>query len=116
MKLTKLTITDGVYHGALSGRSKAPQLHLKNSDVKLVDAEVTQTGAHSFAVRIPLPADILTEGLLTLSIVDSETDAVLDTIAIITGEPLDHNLATQVNQLRAELDLVKSAIRKMKRS
>ena len=116
MQLTKLEIIDGVYRGILSSSKKPKLLSLTDGSVTLSEATIEDTGNKTFLVTVDIPSDVLADGVQTLCITDPETGESLDMISIVTGQYLDQNLAAEVSQLRAELDMLKATVRKLGRT
>jgi hypothetical protein len=67
-----------------------------------------KTGRHG--VRVPIPAQLLTEGVQTVLLQTGDT--VLAQFSLIAGTPLDDDLRAEIGLLRAELDLLKRAFRR----
>lgn len=66
----------------------------------------------TWRISLPIPAQILNDGLQTvvLSLGDGTT---LGSLAILAGEPLADDLRAEISLLRSELDLLKSAVRRL---
>ncbi len=112
MTLTETRIADGWWEGVLSGKGKGPEVEAWLRDQRLEGVEVTPLPAKSgqFAVRVPIPASILNEGVQTVLLrVGGE---VLASFTIVAGVPLEEDLRAEINLLRAELDLLKRAFRR----
>jgi hypothetical protein len=65
-----------------------------------------------WAVRVPIPAEALTEGVQTFVIRDVATEEKLTHFTIITGVAMEEDLRAEVDLLRAELDMLKRAFRR----
>jgi hypothetical protein len=115
--LTKTRIQAGVWEGVLTARrgdAYQPDLSVVHLEQELENVTVTPSGerAHEWMVQIPIPADLLTDGIQTIVISDRSTGDTLDTFAILTGKPLEDDIRSEVDLLRAELDMLKRAFRR----
>jgi hypothetical protein len=113
-RLTKTRIRAGVWEGVLSGGEVMPQL-----DVLLLEralAGVTVEGvagrAGEWAVRVPIPADVLSDGVQTFLIREAGSEETLAHFTIITGVAMEDDMRAEVDLLRQELDMLKRAFRR----
>ncbi len=110
--LTQTRIAGGVWEGVLTVAGEAPPIQALHQGRALEGVEVTplpgKPGRH--AVRVPIPAAILTEGVQTVLL--QAGDTVLAQFSLIAGTPLDDDLRAEIGLLRAELDLLKRAFRR----
>lgn len=60
----------------------------------------------------PIPAELLSDGVLSFVVRDCSNGAEVAHFAIIAGEPLADDLRAEIDLLRAELDLLKQAFRR----
>lgn len=67
---------------------------------------------NQWAVRIPIPVDLIGDGAQTFLIFDKDTGETLDSFTIIAGDAVSDDIRAEVALLRAELDLVKRAFRR----
>lgn len=113
MTLTKTRIQAGVYEGVLSGVSD-PKLQalIEGQPVETLSVTPEEDGSENWSVRLAIPHDVLTDGVQTFVITDTETGDTLDSFTIVTGEPLDDDLRGEIDLLRAELDMLKKAFRR----
>ncbi len=112
--LTKTRIRAGVWEGVLSGPASTPALEVTLLEKPLPGITVTalpdQPGA--WAVRVPVPAEALSDGVQTFLIRDTTTGATLQHFTIITGVAMEDDLRAEIDLLRAELDMLKRAFRR----
>ena len=112
--LTKTRIRAGVWEGVLTGAGEVPRIEAQHlgkpvpglSVVPVPDAR----GAH--AVRLPIPADLLSDGVQTFVLRDMAGDTALAHFTIVTGVALEEDIRAEVDLLRAELDMLKRAFRR----
>jgi hypothetical protein len=67
-------------------------------------------GTH--AVRLPIPAEALSEGVQTFLFRDKATGETLQHFTIVTGVAMEEDIRAEVDLLRAELDMLKRAFRR----
>ena len=113
VKLTKTRIRGGIWEGVLSGTER-PALEARHLEAVLPGVTVTAIPDRpgEWAVRVPVPAQVLSEGVQTFLIRDKESGETLSHFTIITGVPMEDDLRAEVDLLRAELDMLKRAFRR----
>ncbi len=114
-------IRGGVWHGVLeSAAGSAPQLELvqegggETSPVTL--AVMVAPGAAAtgrWAVSAPIPVAAIREGVQTFVIAEKGAGTALAAFTIIAGEPLAEDIRAEIDLLRAELELMKTALRRL---
>lgn len=112
--LTKTRIRAGVWEGILTGVAGTPQLEVllleqPISGVTVVPAE-GKPGA--WAVSVPIPANVLSEGVQTFLIREAGTAETLAHFTIVTGVAMEDDVRAEIDLLRAELDMLKRAFRR----
>ena len=112
-RLTKTRIRAGVWEGVLSGTDR-PTLEVRHQEAELPGITVTAIPDRpgEWAVRVPIPADLLGEGVQTFLIRNRDTGETLQHFTIITGVAMEDDLRAEVDLLRAELDMLKRAFRR----
>lgn len=112
--LTKTRIRAGVWEGVISSLKDAPEVIVIHLEKMLAGVAVTplpnQIG--EFLLTVPIPANLLNDGVQTFVIIEKNTEETLGNFAIIAGSPLDDDLRAEIDLLRAELDLLKRAFRR----
>lgn len=115
--LTQSRIREGVWEGILTGHqgNTPPLLRAHGPDRPLADPQVRQIADDegSWAVRVDIPRECLNEGVQSFVIEDSENGAMLANFTIVAGPPVEDHIAAEVALLRKELDMVKSALRRL---
>ena len=113
VKLTKTRIRAGHWEGILSGAEGTPDLEVVLLDEVLKGVTVTPVPDRSgdFAVRVPVPAEVLNEGVQTF-LIRQKGGETLAHFTIITGVAMEDDLRAEVDLLRAELDMLKRAFRR----
>jgi hypothetical protein len=112
--LTKTRIRAGLWEGVLSGAASKPNLAVLHLEKPVPGLTVTAIGDRpgEWLVQVPIPSELLTEGVQTFLICDAETGAKLQHFTVITGVAMEDDLRAEVDLLRAELDMLKRAFRR----
>ncbi len=110
--LTQTRLANGLWEGVLEKAPKAPVIVARHQGRALDGVEVTPLPDHpgQFAVRVPLPPSLLSEGVQTVVILLGDT--ALAQVTIVAGVPLEDDLRAEIGLLRAELELLKRAFRR----
>ncbi|MCU0801143.1 MAG: hypothetical protein MUD11_05095 [Rhodobacteraceae bacterium] len=112
--LTKTRIRAGIWEALLTGVSGEPTLEVLHLEQPLPGLTVTlaegQQGA--WALRLPIPAEVLTEGVQTFLVREVGAAEPLGHFTIITGVAMEDDLRAEIDLLRAELDMLKRAFRR----
>ena len=114
VKLTKTRVRAGVWEGVLVSDGARPTLEVLHLEQKLPGLSVTDLPGQPghYAVRLPIPAAVLSEGVQTFLFRDAGTGEKLGHFTIITGVAMEDDLRAEVDLLRAELDMLKRAFRR----
>lgn len=112
--LTKTRIRAGIWEGVVSGAIEAPSLAVLHLEKPVQGVTVTAVAdrAGDWLVQVPIPADLLSEGVQTFLIVNAVTAEKLQHFTVITGVAMEDDLRAEVDLLRAELDMLKRAFRR----
>ncbi len=112
--LTKTRIRAGVWEGVLSGSIDAPALQVLHLEKPVAGVSVSAVAerAGEWLIQVPIPADLLSEGVQTFLIQDAKTGDKLQHFTVITGVAMEDDLRAEVDLLRAELDMLKRAFRR----
>ena len=112
--LTQTRIRGGVWEGVLTGPVTSPALEVMLLEAALPGLSVTALldSPGNWAVRLPIPAEVLSEGVQTFLIRDKVHDVTLAHFTIITGVAMEDDMRAEMDLLRAELDMLKRAFRR----
>lgn len=112
--LTKTRIRAGIWEGVLSGAEKAPALEVLHLEKPVAGVSLVAVPERSgeWLVQVPIPAELLNEGVQTFLIRDTATGDKLQHFTVITGVAMEDDLRAEVDLLRAELDMLKRAFRR----
>ncbi|MEL7215900.1 MAG: hypothetical protein AAGJ96_08235 [Pseudomonadota bacterium] len=113
---TDLTLRDGV----LTGRIDAPagtalptiELVVRNEVVAVGDTRAVADTPGVHLLTLAVPSVVLTEGLVTLILRVERASETLASLPIAVGEPLSLDILAELDLLRAELDMLKRAVRR----
>ncbi len=113
-KLVKTRLRAGVWEGVLSGVSGQPLLEVLHLEAPVAGTSVTEIPerAGDWAVRVPIPVEVLSEGVQTFLIRDAVSGDKLGHFTIITGVAMEDDIRAEMDLLRAELDMLKRAFRR----
>ncbi|GGL54153.1 hypothetical protein [Wenxinia marina] len=114
--LTSTRIVEGVWEGVLTrvGQDEgAPALVVSHLGEEVGGLEVIPAGPGEWALRLPIPARLISDGVQTFVIREADgAGEVLESFAIVAGAPLAEDLRAEIDLLREELDLLKQAFRR----
>ncbi len=118
MKLVKTRIQAGIWEGVLTtdlSYAETPELRVTHLGQPITTVAITSdlaAGPNAWSVRIAIPPEALSDGVQTFLIEAVTTGETLTSFSIVTGEPLDDDIRAEIDLLRAELDMLKSAFRR----
>jgi len=116
LTLTKTRLSRGVWEGMLTGQgagSEPPALEVTHLGTPLEGVDLRATGEPGqWLVRVPVPAELIADGVQTFLIRDPATGETLESFAVIAGEALSHDIRAEMTLLREELDMLKRAFRR----
>lgn len=115
IRLTRIRLQAGVWEGVLDVEGETPpEIEVTHLGQPLPGVRLTPDpalpGRHGLAV--PIPAELISDGVQTFLIRDRARGETLESFAILAGEPLEHDLRAEIDLLRAELDMLKTAFRR----
>ena len=113
-KLVKTRLRAGIWEGVLSGVSGQPLLEVLHLESPVAGTQVTEIPDRpgDWALRVPIPVEVLSEGVQTFLIRDAVTTEKLGHFTIITGVAMEHDIRAEIDLLPAELDMLKRAFRR----
>jgi hypothetical protein len=112
--LTKTRIRAGVWEGVLSGSPSQPGLDVLHLEQPLDGVTITAVPDREgdWLVRVPIPVEVLSEGVQTFIIRNRASGEKLQHFTVITGVAMEDDMRAEVDLLRAELDMLKRAFRR----
>lgn len=114
LTLTKTKIRQGIWQGIVTGAdNEAPQIEVSHLDNPVADVKFEHNKeAGQWLMSFPIPPSAIADGVHTILIRDIVTGATLGNATLIAGEVLEDDIRAELDLLRAELDMVKSAFRR----
>lgn len=114
LQLTKTRIQAGVWEGVLIGTDARPEIDVTHLAKPVAGATVREDPEvpGQYLVRVPIPAELLCEGVQTFVITDRNTDDRLESFTVVTGQPMDEDFRAEMELMREELDMLKRAFRR----
>lgn len=113
--LTKTRLSDGHWQGILHGGADTPpDLVAEHLGQPVGRITLTPQG-NDWLVDLALPATLIADGAQCVILRRADSMAQLAVVTFIAGEDLAHDLRAEVAMLRAELDLLKRALRHLAR-
>lgn len=105
-------IRAGVWEGELSGAATAtPEIKVAHQGELLEDVACNfDTARAMWRIKAPIPARLINDGLQTFTI--SDGDVIIAHFTLLAGDALEGDLRAEIELLRNELDILKSAFRK----
>lgn len=117
--MTELTLTGariraGIWEGLLTGAKDTPAIEVLHLEMPIDGVRVIAVAGRvdQWAVQIPIPVQLLGDGVQTFVIRDRASAENLAHFTVIAGAGMDQDLRAEVDLLRAELDLLKRAFRR----
>ncbi|MEE9388130.1 MAG: hypothetical protein V3U96_05940 [Paracoccaceae bacterium] len=113
LKVTKTRFFAGVWEGVITGANAQPDLEVSHLGAALkFELSTSENAPNALVLRIPVPADLLSDGVQVFLISNKTTGRTLNSFTIIAGEPLEDDIRAETELLRAELDMLKKAFRR----
>ena len=112
--LTKTRIRAGVWEGILSGPAAPPALTVTLLEQTLPGVQIQPLSGKpgDWLVKVPIPANVLSDGVQTFVIRDAAQAETLAHFTIVTGVAMEDDIRAEIDLLRAELDMLKRAFRR----
>ncbi len=114
LELTKTQMKEGVWEGVITqsgeGEPKVAVFHQRDP-VEGVNLTHDADQGH-WALSIPIPQQMIADGVHTLLIQDATTHDKIGHVTLIAGEALGDDIRAEMDLLRAELDMLKRAFRR----
>jgi hypothetical protein len=118
-QVTKTRILAGIWEGVVdfigTGEIREPGLVCLHDGTRIPSLTyVPDPEADGrWILRIAIPPHVLADGIQVFLVNDQDTGETLTQFSILTDEHFDEGLRREVALLRAELDIVKRAIRRI---
>mgnify|MGYP000149613091 CR=1 FL=1 len=116
LSLTATRLFAGVWEAVLTAATDVPpKIEAWLDGAVLAQADVSPLPGQpgQWAVRVAIPAAILTDGVQTVLV--QSGGEVLAKVTVIAGAPLNDDIRAELGLLRAELDLLKRSFQRQSR-
>ncbi len=113
--LTKTRLFEGVWEGILTHQGEGniqPKIEVTHLEKALPGVEVTELEDRTWAIRVPIPVEVITDGVQTFLIHEVGRDEMLGSFALMSGDALGYDIRVEMTLLREELDMLKRAFRR----
>lgn len=117
--MTTLTLTPtemraGIWSGVVTQAGNGiPQVSVSHLGTEVAGVQLSETdSANEWLLRVPVPAEAISDGVQTFLIVDTVSGDKLGDFTVIAGEALGDDIRVEMELLRAELDMLKRAFRR----
>lgn len=117
LTLTPMHLIQGVWQGVLTANGVTgnyqPEISAFHLETQIDGVEVKEETENSeWIVRVPVPIDSLSDGVQTYLVNDARTGDKLASFTILAGEALSDDIRSEIDLLRAELDMLKKSFRR----
>ena len=113
---TEVSLHNGLYtaHLSLPGipADTPPDLALQYLGEDLPDAHLVHLSDDKWRLEVPIPPNLLSDGVHTLLLVKDQGTDLLHSHVIASGTALSQDMRAELALMRAELDLLKRAFRR----
>ncbi len=116
LSLVKTRMRNGIWEGVVTApaaQDNPPDIKASYLDEPLEGVELARNGSdNTWDLRVPVPTEAVSDGVQTVVIFDASDDTKLGDFSVIAGEAVVDDLRSEVELLRAELDMLKRAFRR----
>ena len=114
--LTDSRIQGGIWQGVVhmarpGGGAPSFAVTCEGKPLPGLSARPTGTPPDTWRVEVPVPAEVLCDGLQILLVWETGTAEPIGHFSIVTGAVVDRDLVTEIDLLRAELEMLRRAFR-----
>lgn len=113
--LEKLAFRGGVWKGRLTGfaAGSPPEVTVSGGGGSLPGVTLAPDGQGAWIISVPVPVESLGDGVVAFLVTDAPSGTRIGEIVIAVGTPADDDLRAELGLLRAELELLKRAVRRL---
>ena len=116
LTLTKTRLFEGVWEGVLTYEGEGnyqPEIEVTHLQKQVEGVQVTEKPEEKlWVVRVPIPIEMIADGVQTFLISDKRSGDTLDSFALMSGDALSYDIRAEMSLLREELDMLKRAFRR----
>ncbi len=107
------TLDSGQWRVVLHDPRGRPEVEVWLGEQRLPGLVVTEEAPGQWRAQLPVPVDVLSDGVHVLVLRSGTTGRVLGHLPVSAGVAASADLADEVAVLRAELEMVKAALRRL---
>ena len=115
--LTATKMLEGIWEGILTFPDQAtdnqPEIEATYLGKTIQGVSLSrdnETG--NWLVQVPIPVEAIRDGVHSFLIIDKASGEKLNSFTIIAGEAIEDDIRSEIELLRAELDMLKKAFRR----
>ena len=113
LTLTPIGLREAVWQGTILQKGEGhPQVQVLHDDRPVPDISLQAAGEGQWALKIPVPATAVADGIQTVVILDEADGTRLGHFTLMAGDDFSEDIRAEVELLRAELDMLKRAFRR----
>ena len=109
--LTHSELRNRIWSGQLEGAADTPNVIATYQGVEIAGISVTPLADRLWSLKLPLPLEMLSDGVHSC-IIPWTTGEKIGDFTVIAGDVLAGDLRAEIEQLRAELNLLKTVVRR----
>lgn len=114
--MSKARFFEGVWEGVIAGDtddSPTPKVDVRVHDKSIANVSLEPLpDPGSWLLKVPVPANMLADGVHTFMISESSLGQALGSFSIIAGDAAGEDIRAEMSLLRAELDMLKRSFRR----
>ncbi len=111
MKVEQARIAGGVWEAVVTAAEPLTVEAMRDGrQIEGVSVAPVAGTTDRYAVRVPIPAWVLNDGVQTILV--QAGGARLAAVTLVAGQPLEEDIRAELGLLRAELDLLKRAFQR----
>ena len=114
--LSKSRFFEGVWEGVIAGDADdtpKPKIDVRVHDQAIPDVAIEAlTDPASWILKVPVPANMIADGVHTFVISEETLGQPLGDFSIIAGDAAGEDIRAEMALLRAELDMLKRSFRR----
>ena len=114
--LSKSRFFEGVWEGVIAGdtdEAPAPRVDVRVHDITIPDVAIEPLpDPASWLLKVPVPANMIADGVHTFVISEAALGQSLGDFSIIAGDAAGEDVRAEMSLLRAELDMLKRSFRR----
>lgn len=113
LTMTRSTLIAGIWQATLEGAGARPEVSVWLGAQALPSVTLAEAGPGAWEVRAAVPVECLASGTHVLILRDGRDGSALGHLRLSAGVADSADLAAEVAILRAEVDMLKKALRRL---